>query len=81
MDNIDYGVANIDRKNIPHHATITLKIDIRKINLDGSLDPEIMDRILLQEYGISNKAQICVSGPTESDCIKNVINLLEKLNG
>lgn len=69
------------RKSCPHHATITLKIDVRKINQDGSLDPEILGNKILSEYGISNKAIVCTSGSTEADCIKNLITMLEKLNG
>lgn len=80
MPILDSGKSNTFRKNYPHHATVTIKIDVRKINDDGSLDPEVMSNILLEEYGISNKAQICISGPTEAECIKNLINMLEKLN-
>jgi len=35
----------------------------------------------LSKYGISNKAQICISGPTEADCIRLLKEKLEKLNG
>lgn len=80
--NIDNDAdKEIPRRLYPHHATITLKIDIRKINHDGSLDPEIIGNKILGEYGISNKAIICTSGTSEADCIKNVIKMLEKLNG
>tara|TARA_R110002020_G_scaffold370407_4_gene582064 strand:+ start:771 stop:1013 length:243 start_codon:yes stop_codon:yes gene_type:complete len=72
---------NAIRRQSPHHATITIKIDIRTINPDGTLDPMVMGNHLLKKYGISNKAQWCISGPTEADCIKNLKEKLEKLNG
>ena len=72
---------NLKRRSCPHHATITLKIDIRKINKDGSLDSMVMGNSLLSKYNMSTKAQICISGPTEADCIRMVKEKLEKLNG
>lgn len=78
---LDSGDTKVSRKNRPHHATITIKIDIREILSDGSLDPVILDNFLLEQYGISTKAQLCISGPTEADCINNLIKLLERLNG
>jgi|TARA_R110000744_G_scaffold41419_5_gene93779 hypothetical protein len=58
-----------------------MKIDIRKMNNDGSLDHQVMGNRLLAKYGISNKAQICLSGSSEADCIKTLKQKLEKLNG
>ena len=29
---------NLERRLHPHHATITLKLDVRKIDKDGGLD-------------------------------------------
>jgi hypothetical protein len=72
---------SLERRSCPHHATITLKIDIRKMNKDGTLDSMVMGNSLLSKYSMSTKAQICVSGPTEADCIKIVKEKLEKLNG
>lgn len=80
MYTLDDGPIKIPRKDWPHHATITMKIDIRKMNDDGTLDPSIMGNSLLEKYGISNKAQICISGPTEAECIRNLIKMLEKLH-
>tara|TARA_Y100000385_G_scaffold265078_1_gene299024 strand:+ start:597 stop:824 length:228 start_codon:yes stop_codon:yes gene_type:complete len=65
----------------PHHATITFKIDIRKINKDGSLDFMPMGGKLLRKYGISEKAQLLISGIDEADCIKRVKERLDRLNG
>ena len=63
---------NLERRLHPHHATITLKLDIRKIDKDGGLDTMVMGNSLLKKYGISTKAQICVTGSTEADCIRIV---------
>ena len=71
----------LERRLHPHHATITLKLDVRKMDHDGTLDPMVMGNSLLKKYGISTKAQICVTGSTEADCIRIVKEKLEKLNG
>lgn len=81
MNEYEISEKNVDRKICPHHATVTMKIDIRKMNDDGSLDNQVMGNSLLSKYGISNKAQICLSGTTEADCIKKLKQKLEKLNG
>lgn len=69
------------RRSQPHHATITIKVDVRKMNGDGTLDHFVMGNGLLCNYGMTRKAQLCVSGPTEADCIKIVKERLERLNG
>jgi|TARA_R110000824_G_scaffold58972_2_gene158952 hypothetical protein len=71
----------INRTECPHHATITLKIDIRKMNPDGTLDHAIIGNRLLSKYGITTKAQWCTSGPSEADCIKKAKEALERFNG
>lgn len=81
MYSIDTGKPNCSRSNCPHHATVTFKMDIRKMNNDGSLGSKVLGNDILKKYGISNKAQIYISGPTEADCIKNLIEMLEKMNG
>lgn len=77
----DGGDDNVSRRLCPHHAVITLKIDIRKINKDGSFDNQVIGNDILEKYNITNKAQICFSGTSESECIKLVKDKLEKLNG
>jgi|TARA_R110000824_G_scaffold143518_2_gene311214 hypothetical protein len=79
MDTEEY--EDIPRRDYPHHTTVTMKIDIRKINKDGTLGHEVMGDHLLKKYGISTKAQWCVSGASEAECIKNLKNKMEKLNG
>jgi hypothetical protein len=81
MNEFEVTDNNVNRTSCPHHATITMKIDIRKIYNDGSLDDQVMGNRLLSKYGISNKAQICLSGSSEADCIRILKEKLEKLNG
>jgi len=71
----------VNRRECPHHATITVKIDIRKINEDGSLDHAILGNHLLKRYDMSTKAQWCTSAPTEASCINEVKQALERFNG
>lgn len=77
---MDNDQNKINRRECPHHATVTLKIDIRKMNSDNTIDPEIMGNILLHKYGISTKAQIEITGHSEADCILNLKRRLERLN-
>tara|TARA_Y100000389_G_scaffold200415_1_gene240746 strand:+ start:2543 stop:2788 length:246 start_codon:yes stop_codon:yes gene_type:complete len=81
MNDFEISDNQVDRKICPHHATITMKIDIRKMYEDGSLDSQVMGNRLLSKYGISTKAQICISGASEADCIRILKERLEKLNG
>jgi hypothetical protein len=69
------------RKLCPHHAVITMKIDIRKIKTDGKLDTQVIGNEILKIYNMTNKAQICFSAASEADCIKLIKEKLEKLNG
>ena len=73
--------VNNYRREQPHHATITIKIDVRKINSNGTLDPLVMGNGPLEKYGMTRKAQLYLSGPTEAACIKNLKERLERLNG
>jgi hypothetical protein len=78
---LDSGEVGLSRAECPHHATITMKIDIRKMNSDGSLDHSVLGNESLRKYNMTTKAQICISGATEADCINNLKKMLEKLNG
>jgi len=81
MNEFEISDNQVDRKSCPHHATLTIKIDVRKMYDDGSLDNQVIGNRLLSKYGISNKAQMCISGATEADCIRILKEKLEKLNG
>ena len=73
-------INDVNRRDYPHHATITFKIDVRRLNMDGTLDRWVMGRETLSKYNMSNKAQIVVTGVDEADCIKNIKAKLERLN-
>ena len=81
MDNSQEQPPHKPRRMYPHHATVTLKIDIRKMNNDGTLEPIAMGNELLEQYGITRKAQLCLSGTTEAECIRHLKEKLEQLNG
>ena len=81
MDNDTELQEKVNRREQPHHATITIKIDVRKINTNGTLDPFVMGNGPLEKYGMTRKAQLCLSGPTEADCIKILKERLGRLNG
>jgi hypothetical protein len=68
-----------ERKKCPHHAVLTIKIDIRKIKPDGTLDHQVIGNKLLKQYGISNKAQLCFSASTEADTIRILKDKLKRL--
>lgn len=68
-----------DRKICPHNVVITMKIDIRKINRDGSLDGQVIGNKILEPYGISNKAQFIFNAATEADAIKILKDKLRRL--
>ena len=70
---------DLDRKTCPHHVVITMKIDIRKINPDTTLDHQVIGNKLLAKYGITNKAQICFSAPTEADAVKILKEKVKRL--
>ena len=73
--------TKIDRSKKPHIAIITLKIDVRAIESDGTFDDQVLGNEALSKYGISRAAQIQTTGVTEADCINKTKQMLEKLNG
>jgi len=80
MPFIDEIPNDLPRSQQPHHATVTMKVDIRRMLENGNLDSCVLGNEALKKYGISNKLQICVSGVTEADCVKNLVTMLEKMN-
>tara|TARA_B100000929_G_C15320197_1_gene357005 strand:- start:121 stop:429 length:309 start_codon:yes stop_codon:yes gene_type:complete len=72
--------TDIYRSTKPHMAVVTLKIDIRAMNSDESLDPRVMGNRALQKYGIAQKGQFVVRGTSEADCIKKLKTILENIN-
>jgi len=73
--------TKIERFKKPHITIVTLKIDVRAIEPDGTFDHQVLGDKALSKYGISRKAQIQITGITEADCINKTKQMLEKLNG
>ena len=73
--------TNVERSKKPHIAIVTLKIDVRSIEPDGTFDDQVLGDKALSKYGISRTAQIQTAGITEADCINKTKKMLEKLNG
>ena len=71
--------SDINRKEKPHIAIVTVKLDIRAINADGTLDQYVMGDACLEKYGISRKGQFVMKGHSEADCVKKTIEALEKV--
>lgn len=63
----------------PHIAIVTLKLDVRAINADGTLDQYVMGDKSLERYGITRKGQFVIKGHDEADCIKKILETLEKI--
>jgi hypothetical protein len=76
---IDESKNNLDRSKCPYHAVITVKVDIRKINPNGTLDTQVIGNNTLKKYGMSNKAQICFSAVDEATAIKMAKEKIERL--
>lgn len=70
----------MSKREVPHRAVITFDIDIRAMNLDGSLDTSCVSNERLSKYNIGKKAKVVISGVSEADCMKNVKRRLEKIN-
>ena len=78
---IDNRLTPVDtnRRERPHVAIVTIKLDVRAINADGPLDQYVMGDQCLEKYGISRKGQFVVKGHDEADCIKKIIETLENI--
>lgn len=72
---------HVPRSQRPHHATVTMKIDVREMLKTGELSHQVLGDEALDKYGMSVKMMYIVSGPSEADCIKKLKERLERLNG
>tara|TARA_R110000824_G_scaffold9932_13_gene44152 strand:+ start:184 stop:447 length:264 start_codon:yes stop_codon:yes gene_type:complete len=70
----------LERRKKPHMAIVTMKIDVRAMEPDGTFDIYVMGQKELQKYGMTTKAQISINAPSEAECIKKLKQLLERLN-
>lgn len=71
--------SDIHRSIKPHIAIVTLKIDIRSVNSDETLDLHVMGNDALQKYGLARKGQFVIKGTSEADCIKKLKDILENI--
>lgn len=71
---------NSPRREKPHIAIVTFKIDIRPVNPDNSFESYKLSNRDLEKYNMTHKAQIIVKGPSEAECVKKVKQTLEKMN-
>ena len=71
----------IPRSEKPHHATVTMKIDVREMTKSGEVLHSILGETALNKYGLSRKAMYFVTGATEASCMKQLKECLERLNG
>ena len=72
---------DMDRRSRPHIAIVTMKVDVRAINPDNTLDLYTMGDGCLSKYGLSQKGQFVVKGYSEADCIQKLQQILESING
>ena len=70
----------MEKRELPHRAVVTFDVDLRAINLNGSIDEARVSDKRLSKYNIGQKAQFTVTGVSEADCIDNLKKRLEKLN-
>ncbi len=68
------------RKDFPHIAVLTFKIEVRSLANDNTMGESILSNQELRKFGMSDKAKIHIKGATESECICKVKNMLENLN-
>tara|TARA_R100000482_G_scaffold114329_1_gene57141 strand:- start:328 stop:555 length:228 start_codon:yes stop_codon:yes gene_type:complete len=71
----------IPRSERPHHATVTMKIDVREMTQSGDILHSVIGDKDLNKYGLSRKAMYFVTGATEAGCLKQLKECLERLNG
>jgi hypothetical protein len=70
---------DLPRREKGHLAVITLKIDVRPMNADNTLDSTLLGARDFERYGMSNKAQVVVKGSSEADCISKIKKILENI--
>lgn len=70
-----------ERYQYPHTAVLKFQIKVHKVLREGGLDPVPVSDEELRKYGIDKFAVMSVSGFDKADCIKQVKQKLEALNG
>ena len=74
------GSGDMYRSTKPHIAIVTMKLDVRAMNPDGTLDLHVMGSSALKKYNIGEKAQFVVKGTSEAECIDKLKKVLERIN-
>ena len=69
----------IERNKKPHIAIVTMKVDVRALNPDGTMDEAVLGDGILDKYGIARMGRINVIGFSEADCINKTKKMLEKM--
>lgn len=72
---------DMERREMPHIAIVTLKLDVRAIFPNGLFDKYVMGDEALRKYGLAQKGQFVMKGYSEGDCLQKVQKLLEDING
>ena len=72
-------IKKMEKREKPHLAVITFKIDIRAMNSDATLELHVMNDAALKKYDIAQKGQMIVKGYNEADCINNIKKILRKV--
>jgi hypothetical protein len=67
-------------KSRPHAAIITLKIEVREIDINGIIGESVVGNGRLSKFGIRDKARIMIKAASEAECIVKVKKLLENLH-
>ena len=75
------SIPQMERRSRPHIAIVTMKVDVRAINPDNTLDLYTMGDECLHKYNMSQKGQFVVKGYSEADCINKLKKILECING
>ena len=69
----------VNRREKPHIAIVTIKLDVRAINADGTLDQYVIGDSALERYGISRKGQFVLKGHDDADCVNKIIQTMERI--
>lgn len=76
----DHNCDEMPRSTKPHIAIVTMKIDIRAMNPDGTMDIHVMGERALKKYKISTKAQFVIKGTSEAECVEKTKNSLGRID-
>ena len=64
----------------PHVALITMNIKIHEVMENGDVNPRHLSEKDLDKFGLSEKALLRVDGFDRFDCVKNMIELFQKMS-